>query len=153
MKRGLIILPLLAVMAGVASAEMLRPPAAPAATPPVTTSAPATAKAELAPPTRPEAAPARIAQTMLARQAPVPMVLLNRPPALVAVSAGADVVTAEPTVRQLSEANARAAIEADGYKRPRLVNKGANGTWHARALRGTTEVSLRVDPQGNVTGE
>lgn len=114
------------------------------------------AVAELPPPRRPEAAPARIAQTVVARQAPVPMVLLNRPPALVAVSAGADVVTAvtaEPTVQQLSEANARAAIEADGYKRPRMVIKGANGTWQARALRGTTEVSLRVDAQGNVTGE
>lgn len=157
MKRGLLIFPLLAVMAGVASAQMLQPPAAPpAAAPLVTASAPARAKAELPPPPRPEAAPARIAQTMVARQAPVPMVLLNRPPPLAPVAANAEAVTAvtaEPTVRQFSETAARAAIEADGYKRPRIVNKGADGTWHARALRGTTEVSLRVDAQGNVTGE
>lgn len=156
MKRGLLIPPLLAIMAGVASAQMLQPPAAPAVALPVTTSAPVRAKAELPPPRRPEAAPARIAQTVVARQAPVPMVLTKRPPALASTATGADVVTtvtAEPTVQQLSEANARAAIEADGYKRPRMMNKGADGTWHARAFRGATEVSLRVDAQGHVTGE
>jgi hypothetical protein len=54
---------------------------------------------------------------------------------------------------QFGETEARAAIEADGYKRPRMMNKGADGTWHARAFRGATEVSLRVDAQGHVTGE
>lgn len=90
---------------------------------------------------------------MVARQAPVPMVLTKRPPVLAPTAAGAEAVTAESTLPQLSEADARAAIEADGYKRPRMVNKGLNGIWHARALRGTTEVALRVDAQGNVTGE
>ena len=108
---------------------------------------------ELPPAPSAEASPTRIAQTVVARQAPVPMVLTKRPPALVTVAAGADVVTAEPTTRQFSETDARAAIEADGYRKPRIVNKGADGTWQARALRGTMEVSLRVDSQGNVTGE
>lgn len=147
MKRALIILPLLAVMAGVASAQLLQPPAAPSA-PPATANAPVRAKAELPPPP-----PSRITQTVVARQAPVPMVLTKRPPALVTLAAGSDVVTAEPTTRQFSETDARAAIEADGYRKPRIVNKGADGTWQARALRGTMEVSLRVDSQGNVTGE
>ncbi len=157
MKRGLIILlPLLAVVAGVASAQMLQPPA----TPPAAASAPVRVKAELAPPLRPETAPAlpeaaptRIAQTVVARQAPVPMLLTKRPPALAPVAAVAETVTKESAIRQLSETDARAAIEADGYKKPRLVNKGADGTWNARALRGTVEVSLRVDAQGNVAGE
>ena len=152
MKRALIILPLLAVMAGVASAQMLQPPAASPA-PPATANAPMRAKVELPPAPSAEASPTRIAQTVVARQAPVPMVLTKRPPALVTVAAGADVVTAEPTTRQFSETDARAAIEADGYRKPRIVNKGADGTWLARALRGTMEVSLRVDAQGNVTGE
>ena len=81
------------------------------------------------------------------------MLLTNRPPALTAAAAATEPVTTESAIRQLSETAARAAIEADGYKRPRLVDKGADGTWRARALRGTTEVSLRVDAQGNVTGE
>lgn len=155
MKRGLLILPLLAVMAGVASAQMLQPSAVPSATPPATASAPmpVRVKAELPPPPRPEATPARIAQTVVARQAPVPMVLTKRPPALAPVAANAEAATAESATRQFGESEARAAIEADGYKRPRIVSKRADGTWHARALRGTVEVSLRVDAQGNVTGE
>ena len=155
MKRALIILPLLAVMAGVASAQMLQPStAAPAQSAPAP--APANvvkAKAELPAPPRAEAPPARMAQSVVARQAPVPMLLTKRPPALAPAVADAEAVPAEPATRQFSEADARAAIEADGYKRPRIVNKGADGTWQARALRGTVEVSLRVDAQGNVTGE
>lgn len=147
MKRALIILPLLAVMAGVASAQMLQPPAAPS-TSPATANAPVTAKAELPPPP-----PSRVAQTVVARQAPVPMVLTGRPPALAPETARAESATADNATRQFSEIDAKAAIEADGYKKPRIVNKGADGTWLARALRGTMEVSLRVDAQGNVTGE
>ncbi len=145
MKRALIILPLLAVLAGVASAQMLQSPAA--------SPVPARAKAELPPPSPTEAPAGRIAQPMVARQAPVPMLLTSRPPALAAVAAGAQAAPAEAASRQFNETDARAAIEADGYKKPRIVNKGADGTWHARALRGTVEVSLRVDAQGNVTGE
>ncbi len=158
MKRGLLIPPLLAIMAGVASAQMLQAPAAPSATSPVTTSAPARAPvkaaAELPPPPRPEAAPARISQTVVPRQAPVPMLLTKRPPAALApVATGTQAVSADSAMPQFGETEARAAIEADGYKRPRMMNKGADGTWHARAFRGATEVSLRVDAQGHVTGE
>ncbi len=53
----------------------------------------------------------------------------------------------------LAESDARAAIEADGYKKVRVVSRAADGTWRARALRGATEVSLRVDTQGNVIGD
>lgn len=152
MKRALIILPLLAVMAGVASAQMLQPSAAPAA-PPATANAPVRAKAELPPPPRAEASPTRIAQTVVARQAPVPMLLTGRPPVAASTTADREPVNAESADRKLGETEAKAAIEADGYKRPRLVSRAADGTWNARALRGTVEVSLRVDAQGNVTGE
>lgn len=149
MKHGLIILPLLAITAGVASAQMLQSPAPS----PAMASAPASAQAELPPSPRPEAAPTRIAQTMVARQAPVPMLLTNRPPALAPGATGADPATTDSAIRHFSETDAKAAIEADGYKKPRIVNKGADGSWRARALRGTVEVSLRVDAQGNVSGE
>ncbi|MGQ0581168.1 MAG: hypothetical protein ACT4O6_04485 [Reyranella sp.] len=151
MKRALIILPLLAVMAGVASAQMLQPPAAPpaAATAPV----PVKAKAELPAAPRQETAPSRIAQTVVTRQAPVPMLLTKRPPVAPSATSTPEPANAETTDRKFSETDARAAIEADGYKRPRIVSRAADGSWQARALRGTIEVSLRVDAQGNVTGE
>ena len=43
------------------------------------------------------------------------------------------------------ESAAKAAIEADGYKGVKVLRKGANGVWHASALRGKTEVMLTVD--------
>jgi hypothetical protein len=145
MKRALIVLPLLAIMAGVASAQMLQPP--------VAANAPARAKAELPPSPQPEAVPARISRTVIARQAPVPMPMTSRPPAPAPVTAGAAAATAKPPIRQFSETDARTAIEADGYKKVRIVSKGADGTWQARAFRGATEVAVRVDAQGHVTGD
>ena len=79
------------------------------------------------------------------------MVLSRRTPAVVPSTAP------EPTPPEkttgLTEADARAAIAADGYKKVLAVSKTTDGTWRARALRGATEVSLRVDAQGNVIGE
>jgi hypothetical protein len=46
---------------------------------------------------------------------------------------------------------ARAAIEADGYKGVQELRRGDNGVWHAKALRGRTEVRLMVDARGAVT--
>ena len=48
---------------------------------------------------------------------------------------------------------ARAAIEADGYKGVKVLRKGANGVWHASALRGKTTVMLTVDSSGSVSAE
>lgn len=155
MKRVLIILPLLAIVADVASAQMLQPSvASPAvAAPAVASPAPSAAKGELPPPLQAETPPPRVAPTLVARQAPVPMLLTSRPPALAPAAPGAESGTAEATSRHLSEANAKVAIEADGYRMPRMVAKGPDGAWRARALRGTVEVSLRVDAQGNVSSE
>jgi hypothetical protein len=47
----------------------------------------------------------------------------------------------------------RAAIEADGYKGVTVIRKGANGVWHASALRGKTTVMLRVDGSGSVSAD
>jgi hypothetical protein len=48
---------------------------------------------------------------------------------------------------------AKAAIELDGYKNVRMVEQGPDGTWRARAMRGRTEVTVRVDASGSVSAE
>lgn len=51
----------------------------------------------------------------------------------------------------VDEGVARAAIEADGYKGVRALSRGADGVWKAHALRGQTDVTVRVDAGGNVS--
>ena len=53
----------------------------------------------------------------------------------------------------LERKGARAAVEADGYKRVTVLGKASNGTWRAKAYRGTTEVRLTVDGTGRVSME
>ena len=48
---------------------------------------------------------------------------------------------------------AKAAVEADGYKRATVLGKASNGTWRAKAYRGATEVQLTVDGTGRVSLE
>ena len=147
MKRGILIITIVSAMTGVASAQMLRPPTVP--------SLPPTAKTEAVPPARQEGA--QPSPTVVARQAPVPMQLKPRAPIAVKEAPPQEAnrtETALPeTLRGTSDANAKAAIEADGYKRVRVLSKSEDGTWRARAFRGATEVALRVDEQGNVTAE
>ena len=52
---------------------------------------------------------------------------------------------------ELDTQAARSAVEADGYKRATLVGKASNGSWRAKAYRGTTEVWLTVDGTGRVS--
>ncbi|MBX9945372.1 MAG: hypothetical protein K2Y40_14915, partial [Reyranella sp.] len=56
-----------------------------------------------------------------------------------------------PPPGTMTEAAARAAIEADGYKAVRALSHGPSGAWQARALRGSTEVQLSVDRTGGVS--
>ena len=42
-------------------------------------------------------------------------------------------------------AQAKAAIELDGYKNVRGLEKGPDGMWRGRAMRGRTEITVRVD--------
>jgi len=147
MKRGVLIITIVSAMTGVASAQMLRPPTAPSAL--------SSAKTEAALPTR--QASVQSLPTVVARQAPVPMQPKPRVPIAVKEAAPQEAnrtETALPeTIRGISDANAKAAIEADGYKRVRVLSKAEDGTWHARAFRGAAEVALRVDEQGNVMAE
>jgi len=61
----------------------------------------------------------------------------------------------EPPARDalLAEGAAKAAVEADGYKRAAVLGPGRNGTWRVKAYRGNTEVVVTVDGTGSVTME
>jgi hypothetical protein len=48
---------------------------------------------------------------------------------------------------------AKAAIERDGYKRVRILDKAGDGGWRAKAYRGVAEVLLKVDSHGAVSAE
>ncbi|HEY4169701.1 MAG TPA: hypothetical protein VGM96_23120 [Reyranella sp.] len=63
--------------------------------------------------------------------------------------------TAALTTDQMSpeDADAKRAIEFDGYKNVHAVVKGGDGMWHARAMRGRTEIAVRVDASGNVSAD
>jgi hypothetical protein len=154
MKRAVVIFALVSTVAGVASAQMLR---SPASVPPPSVSSSVTSAPRAAAETTTRQEAPRATPTLAARQAPVPMVLSRRTP--VAVPVAAPATAPEPALSEpekttgLTEADARAAIVADGYKKVLAVSKTADGTWRARALRGATEVSLRVDARGNVIGE
>lgn len=50
-------------------------------------------------------------------------------------------------------AQAKAAIELDGYKNVRIVDKAPDGTYRGRAMRGRTEIAVRVDASGSVSAE
>lgn len=99
------------------------------------------------------------------RQAPVPFQLKPRPPVNLPPVADKDKATEAKATGQAGdkpgetspdpagEKAARAAIEADGYKGVTILRKGANGVWHASALRGKTTVMLTVDGRGGVSAD
>jgi hypothetical protein len=50
-------------------------------------------------------------------------------------------------------AQAKAAVELDGYKNVRGLEKGPDGIWRGRAMRGRTEIAIRVDATGSVSAD
>jgi hypothetical protein len=65
-------------------------------------------------------------------------------------------VTAPPhagDVRIASETDARKAIESEGFTRVSGLKKDPDGAWSGRAMRGTSNVAVRVDARGNVSAE
>jgi hypothetical protein len=52
-----------------------------------------------------------------------------------------------------NDSQAKRAIELDGYKNVSGLTKGPDGMWRGRALRGRTEIAVRVDASGNVSAE
>jgi hypothetical protein len=160
-----------------------QPQTATEASRPVTTALPeksATAAAPAAPvaaPANRKGPPAPSVQkaSVETRQAPVPFQLKPRPPvnlppvadkekdkdkdkdkdkATEAKAAGqSSDKPGETSSDPAGENAARAAIEADGYKGVKVLRKGANGVWHASALRGKTTVMVTVDGSGSVSAE
>ena len=89
-----------------------------------------------------------------AHQPPVPLVRSVRSSAIRTTLPA--VAPPDPEVKaqdNLDERAAKAAIEADGYKRVSLLGKSANGTWRAKAYRGSTVVQLTVDSSGSVSAD
>ena len=101
------------------------------------------------------------------RQAPVPFQMKPRPPVNLPEAKATDVKTtdakatdakpgetpADPAADGSGEKAAKAAIEADGYKNVKVLRKGANGVWHASALRGKATVMVTVDASGSVSAD
>ncbi len=155
-KRGILALALGMTTAGVASAftPVTQEPGAPApardlAMPVVAKQQPAAIPLATAP------EPAGKKASFEARRAPVPLLMKPRPTIEQPVF-DADAVGPEVPAKiggGSGESAAKAAIEADGYKRAKMVRQGDNGIWYAKAMRGTTEVSLTVDAGGRVSLE
>lgn len=71
---------------------------------------------------------------------------INRP------SVPQDTNTANASPRLSGQAGiAQKRIESDGYKNVQGLAQGADGLWHGRAMRGSAEVQVTVDKQGNVS--
>lgn len=171
MKRGILLATMMVAAAGVASANLLTtapespapsPSRAQAATPTppvvarVTPTAPAPSAAQ--PVTiKVAAAPTTQKSAVEVRQAPVPLQVKPRPPINVPAvdTKPGEAPGEQPLADEAAgeKAAARAAIEADGYKGVKVLRKGANGVWHASALRGNTTVMLTVDSGGSVSAD
>jgi len=98
--------------------------------------------------------PARNALSLGATRPPVPVLFSHRKsfvPADEAVSTLSPSAADTAPPGNMSEASAKAAIEADGYKGVRALARGSDGVWKASALRGQTEVLLSVGPTGSVS--
>ena len=151
MKRGVFVVTVVGMAAGVASALAFGPVSPTASRPAPAVAAPAPAVAA------PASTPAK--STLEARQAPVPLVLKTRTPVALPDFDNAAPASAPAAEAKASDGagegsgSAKAAVEADGYKSVKVLRKGANGLWYAEALRGKTKVLLTVDSQGNVAAE
>ena len=109
---------------------------------------------QIALPTHASALPARGALSLDATRPPVPVVSSPRRsfvPANEAASTPSPSAAATVPPGTMSEAAAKAAIEADGYKVVRALARGSDGVWKATALRGQTEVQLSVGLTGSVS--
>jgi hypothetical protein len=96
-----------------------------------------------------------VREIMTTPRPPVPTAEPASPPPTAAAEPTGGTGREEPPVRDapLADGAARAAVEADGYKRVTVLGPGRNGTWRVKAYRGNTEVVVTVDSTGSVTLE
>jgi hypothetical protein len=152
MKFRFLALGLLATTASVASAHVFMP--SPERTGALARSTEQSPPPPVALPSKTSALPARSAPSLDATRPPVPVNFSNRRvfvPANEAASTPSSSAAATAPSGNMSEAAAKAAIEADGYKAVRALTRGSDGVWKATALRGQTEVLLSVGPTGSVS--
>jgi hypothetical protein len=162
MKRGFIVAAAAISVTGAASANLFTTSApvpaqpSPREKPAAATEAPVVSPAVPVP--APSSSPPVQRASVDVRQAPVPVQPKPRAPVTSAwdypneIYTKAQALVARPSSSERSGENAaRAAIEADGYKGVQELRRGDNGVWHAKALRGRTEVRLIVDARGAVT--
>jgi hypothetical protein len=93
-----------------------------------------------------------VSTLMEAHRPPIP--LMRNARVLATAAATPEVAVADADVQppdNLDVGTAKAAIEADGYKRVSVLGRGGNGSWRAKAYRGQTEVELIVDGAGRVS--
>ena len=75
----------------------------------------------------------------------------GEPPGVNQLSTSVDANTANATGHPTGQALiAQKRIEDDGYKNVQGLARGSDGLWHGRAMRGSAEVQVTVDKQGNV---
>jgi len=85
---------------------------------------------------------------------PVPFFRQPRPVSTSPVRPETPEAAAEDEAQDMLDMEAaKAAIERDGYKRVRILDKAGNGGWRAKAYRGVAEVFLKVDSHGAVSAE
>lgn len=103
--------------------------------------------------------PSTPAPTLVMSRPPVPLVpkphttYFQQPSADPAPATPAPDASPQAAATPGDNADAKRAIELDGYKKVRALVKGSDGNWHARALRGSTEIAVTVDASGNVSAE
>ena len=64
-----------------------------------------------------------------------------------------DITQALATTADGNDGQAKRAIEFDGYRNVHDLVKGPDGSWRGRAMRGRTEIAVRVDASGSVSAE
>ena len=157
MKTSLLILAVVAITAGVASAHVFGPSRP---LPRSDTKAQPETEAQREVRVQPSISPSSItkspggrAAALETRRLPVP-ILLDTQGVTAPQSVNPDGALPNDTVLgEMTESAAKAAIEADGYKGVRILQRAADGGWSARALRGTIEVGLSVDLRGSVSAD
>ncbi len=138
MKRALLALTFVAVIAGTASAGMFVPP------PDEPPSVRPAKHAELKSP------PAPAAPVIDARRPPVPLLIAPRRTQVQTTSTAPNGEGAVTETSGMTADAARQAVEADGYKNVHGLVQTDGGRWIARALRGSTPISVMVEPDGSV---
>ena len=156
MKTSLLILAVVAITTGVASAHVFGPsrplPRIDTKAQPETEAQPAARVQPAILPSSITTSPGGRAAALETRRLPVPLLATQRATAPQSVYPDAALPN-DTILGKMTESAAKAAIEADGYKGVRILQRAGDGGWRARALRGTIEVGLSVDLRGGVSAD